>query len=87
MKANKVGQSLGLFLAFCHLVWEVLIYVGAAKPLVDFILNMHSLNFSYRIETFNLGKGVALVLITYIVGYVGGIVFATIYNKVHKMKG
>ena len=84
MNKHKVASTLGLFLAFWHLVWEVLIFLGLAQPLMNFITSMHSINNPYVVAKFNLGSAIGLIIVTYVVGYVAGTVFAIIYNKMHR---
>ena len=84
MNTHKTGLAVGMFVSLWHLVWEILIGLGLAQPLINFILSMHSLNNPYTIKPFNIGTAIGLIVLTYIVGYIVGSVFATIYNKFHK---
>jgi len=84
MNKHKVGLVLGSFAGLIHLVWGVLIALGFAQPLMNFIYNMHSLNNSFTVAPFSLARSVILVIITFLVGYVFGYVFATLWNKVHR---
>lgn len=84
MNSHKIGLVVGLFFGLWHAFWEVLILLGLAQPLLDFMSSMHSLNNPYTVESFSLGRAIGLVVTTYIVGYIVGSVFATIYRKFHK---
>ncbi|MBI4155603.1 MAG: hypothetical protein HY507_00005, partial [Candidatus Zambryskibacteria bacterium] len=84
MNRHKVGLALGAFAGLVHIVWEFLIFLGWAQPLMDFVTNLHSLNNLYTVEPFNLGQAVGLIVLASIVGYIVGFVFATIFNKFHK---
>ena len=84
MSAKKTGLVLGSFLGLWHLVWSVLVALGWAQPLLDFIYNMHSLNNPFMVMPFNLGRSVGLIVITFFVGYVVGSVLAMLWNKFHK---
>ncbi len=84
MNQHKVAITLGVFAGLMHLVWEVLIAFGWAQGYLDFVLGMHSLNNPYTVGAFNLGRGVMLVVIACVMGYVVGSVFSFVYNKVHK---
>ncbi|HEY4508975.1 MAG TPA: hypothetical protein VJC13_01680 [Candidatus Paceibacterota bacterium] len=77
-------MTLGAFAGLVHLVWEVMIALGWAQGYLDFVLSMHSLNNPYTVQAFNLGRGIMLVVIACVMGYVVGSVFAVIYNRVHK---
>ena len=84
MNQHKVGMALGSFVGLMHLAWEVLIALGWAQGYLDFVLNMHSLNNPYTVGAFNIGRGIMLIVLTAIVGYIVGSIFAAIFNKVHK---
>ncbi len=84
MNQHKVAVTLGVFAGLVHLVWEVLIALGFAQWYLDFVLGMHSLNNPYTVEPFNLSRGIMLVIVACVMGYVVGSVFAFVYNKVHK---
>lgn len=74
MKKNKnlLGLTLGLFMAFFHLVWSFLVAFGAAKPLMDWVLTLHHFAFQYSITPFDLGNAAILIVFTFVVGYVCG---------------
>ena len=84
MNQKKVALVLGSFIGLIHLVWGVLIAVGFAQPLLNFILMMHSLNNPFTVAPFNLARSLGLVVVTFIVGYVVGYVFAALWNKFHR---
>ena len=84
MNSHKVGLTLGFFAGLWHLVWSVLIALGWAGSLLDFVFSMHSLNNPYIIAPFSLGRSVLLVVITFVIGYVVGNVFVKIWKSVHK---
>lgn len=84
MSPKKVALVLGSFTGLIHLVWGVLIALGFAQPLMDFIYRMHSLNNPFTFTSFSLMRSVSLVIITFLVGYVWGYIFATLWNKVHR---
>ncbi len=84
LNKNKTGLALGLFVGFLHLVWSVLLALGLAEPLMNFIENLHSIDNATMLLPFDLGRSIGLVLLTLVVGYIFGYIFATIWNKVHK---
>jgi hypothetical protein len=85
-KLNKshVGLALGSFVALAHFVWSVLIAIGIAQPLMDFILSLHHIALSYVIMPFDIVKAIGLIVITFVVGYIVGWVFAWLWNKYSK---
>lgn len=84
MNKNKAGLVFGLFFAFSHLVWSVLVGLGIAQAWLNFILNMHMINMPITIMPFNLIKAIGLIVLTFVLGYISGFVFAAIHNGLHK---
>ncbi|MFA6415821.1 MAG: hypothetical protein WCW47_03610 [Candidatus Paceibacterota bacterium] len=85
MKTNKTGVVWGLFFALFHLFWAVLVAIGLAQPMMDFIFKIHLMNNPYVIAPFDLTLAIMLVVITFVVGYVLGVVFTWIWNKLHQV--
>jgi len=84
MNQRRVGLVLGSFAGLVHLIWGVLIALGFAQPLLDFIYRMHSLNNPFTVGSFDLMRSLGLVIVTFLVGYVVGYAFAHLWNKLHK---
>lgn len=84
LNKNAVGLTLGALVALAHLGWLILVSIGLAKPLYDLILKLHHISLSYAILPLSLGLAIGLLAITFIVGYVFGWVFATLWNKFSK---
>ncbi len=84
LNKNHVGLTLGAFFAFFHLVWLVLVVMGVAKKLLDWVLSLHQMTWSYTVNPFDLGKGIMLLIITFIAGYILGWVLAAIWNYVRR---
>lgn len=84
LNPHKTGAALGLLLGLWHAFWSFLVGIGAAKPLLDLILKLHFLNFSYAVASFSLAKAVGLVVLTTLVGYITGHVLAWSWNWVNR---
>ena len=84
MNKHKVGLVLGSFAALIHLGWSILIALGFADPLMDFIYKMHSLNNPFVVAPFDLTRSIELIVIAFIIAYVVGNIFAVLWNKFHK---
>jgi hypothetical protein len=84
MNKNKVALVFGSFLGLFHVVWGILVAMGLAQGLLDFIYNLHSLNNPLTVMPFDFMRTLGLVIVTFLVGYVFGYVFATLWNKLHK---
>lgn len=86
MKLNtqKVALTAGVFVGGWHVVWSVLIVLGLAQPLLDFVFWMHMLTVPYRVTGFTVTQSVTLIVVTFFVGYVGGWIFSGVWNYLHK---
>ncbi len=63
---------LGSFLGIFHLLWAILVAVGFAQPLLDFIYKIHFLNNPFTVGPFDILNAGLLVVITFLVGYIAG---------------
>lgn len=86
LDSRKVGLSTGAFAAVWHIVWGVLVALGVGSAIQSWILDLHFLNNPFTIQPFDPTKWVILVLVTAIIGYAFGYVFATIWNNITKIK-
>ena len=81
---NKVGLVLGAMTGGGHAVWALLILIGWAQPLLDFIFWLHMINPVYTLQPFGWKRAIGLVVVTALVGYVVGRIGATVWNNVHR---
>ena len=81
---NRAGLVLGALLGSWHLTWAVLVAVGFAQPLIDFLFWIHFIKPVYAVEPFEIGRAVILVLVTACIGYVVGLAFALLWNRLHR---
>ena len=86
MNPSKVGLALGAMFAVLHAVWSaaVALVPGPLQKFLDWVFALHHIKPMYSLLPFNLMNAVILVILTFVVGYVVGFVFATIWNKVEK---
>lgn len=77
----KTGTAVGVVLGLFHLAWAGLVALGWAKPLMDFILKLHFIQIDYAMAPFAPGTAAALVAITAGLGFVFGLVFALVWNR------
>ena len=80
----QVAIVVAVFVAGWHVVWSLMILTGIAQPLLDFIFWAHMLTAPYRVTGFTFTQAVVLVLVTFAVGYVGGWIFAKVWNMMRK---
>ena len=84
LNVNKVALSLGFFLGGWHLVWSILVMLGWAQGLLNFIFGLHMLSVPVQVLPFNITTSALLIVVTFAVGYMIGRIFATIWNRVHE---
>ncbi len=84
LNPTKAALTIGLFIGGAHLVWSLLVALGWAQPLVDFVLWMHMVNMPYVVKPFDIGAATTLIIVTTIVGYILGFIFARIWNRMHR---
>ncbi len=80
----QTGLIAGLCLSSLHLSWIVLILLGWAQPLMDFIFKLHMLNSPFQVQPFSIGLAVSLVIITFVIGAFYGLVFVLIKSLMAK---
>jgi hypothetical protein len=84
IKPHNTGLVLAALMAGWHLLWSLLVAVGWAQPLIDFIFWLHFIKPIYVIEGFNAGIALLLVAVTAVIGYASGWGFGVLWNKLHK---
>lgn len=85
---NKIGLSLGIFFATVHAVFSLAVAVMPAmvQSYLNWMFKLHSFQPVLTLAPFNLMNAVLLVVMTFIVGYILGFVFAWAHNVAHKKK-
>ncbi len=81
---NKTGLALGGLMGLWHFVWGLFVAFGIAQMLIDFIYSIHFLNNPFIVNSFNVVLWLTLIVVTTVVGYIFGYVFAIIWNKINK---
>ena len=66
------------------LLWALLVLLGWAQPLMDFVFWAHMINPVYVVKAFDPKAAATLVVITFIMGYAFGFVGALLWNKLHR---
>lgn len=74
--AIAVGSVVGLW----HLMWVTLVGIGWAKPVMDFILQLHFIQLKYELAAYSTTTAMTLVLLTFTIGALFGLIFALIWN-------
>ncbi|KKR95796.1 MAG: hypothetical protein UU47_C0025G0008 [candidate division TM6 bacterium GW2011_GWE2_41_16] len=76
----KTGLMFGLFFALIHLVWAILIASQYAKPYMDWMLKLHFIQMPYMVLPFDLRTAAMLVGMTFVCGYIFGVLFSWLWN-------
>lgn len=78
----KTGLVFGVFVGGFHALWAVLVAVGWAQPLLDFIFRLHFIDPPYHINAFSLPTAALLVGVTAGLGMLGGAGLAIAWNVI-----
>ena len=81
----KSGLVLGTLMGGLHLVWALLVAVGWAQAILNFVLWMHFIKPIYLVEPFDIGTAALLVVVTAFVGFVIAFLFGMLWNHLHRM--
>lgn len=81
---HRAGLALGALIGGWHFLWALLVAIGWAQFIVDFVFWMHFMKPIIVITPFSLATAVVLITVTAIVGYVFGYVFSALWNWMHR---
>ena len=76
----RAAVSVGTVLGLWHFMWVMLVGIGWAKPVLDFVLQLHFLKVDYTLAPYAEITAAELVFVTFSVGAALGAVFAIIWN-------
>ena len=83
---NAIGLALGILLALMHAVWLILVYLEVAKGLLDWVLGLHMMKWTYSMTVFSSGKALGLLLLTFVVGYILGWILAALLKMAREKR-
>lgn len=86
LDVNKTALTVGSFMGLMHLLWSVVVALGFAQGLMDFVFSLHFLNNPYTVNNFDVTLAAMLVVMTFVVGFLGGWIFARMWNMMMKRK-
>jgi hypothetical protein len=76
----KVGAAFAAVMVGFHLIWSVLVAVGWAQLVLDFVFWAHFIKPVYAIEPFEPIRAIALLALTAAVGFLLGLCAALVWN-------
>ncbi len=82
---NKVGLVFGAVLAGWHLVWSILVLLGVAGAIYNFILWAHMIHLDLTVGPFDMMASLTLIVMTAVIGYVAGYISALVWNYFHRV--
>lgn len=77
------GLAVGALFGGLHVVWSILIALGWAQALINFIFWAHMLRLPLAANPFDLSAAITLIVVSSFVGYVVGYAFASIWNRLN----
>ena len=83
----KAGVTFGALLGSYHVCWAILVALGWAQPLVDFVFWMHFIQPVFVVRPFNLAAAATLIVFTSIAGFISALLFALLWNILHRYQG
>jgi hypothetical protein len=83
----KAGITFGLLLAAFHFSWLLLVALGWAQSLIDFIFRLHFIQPIFVIRPFALTTAAGLMFFTFATGFVVALFFGMFWNTLHRYQG
>lgn|SRR5690348_1887040 len=77
---TKTAVAVGTVVGLWHVIWVTLVGVGWAKPVMDFILQLHFIRLQFELAPYSATTAGTLVVLTFAIGAFFGLVFALVWN-------
>lgn len=78
----RVGVILGLALVLFHAGWAVLVAVGWAQEVMDFVFWVHFIAPVYHVEPFVISQAFALFTFVFLAGLIFGTAGGWLWNRI-----
>jgi len=83
LSKHKLGVAVGSIIGLYHFVWSILVALGVAQWLLDWVFKLHFINPPFTVNTFILSYAIVLVATTSALGYIIGWAAGGIWNWLH----
>ena len=80
---NRVGILFAALFGGWHVMWSLLVLLGWAQPVIDFIFWAHMIRSIYIVKPFDPLAALTLIVIASAIGYGLGYAGAIIWKKLH----
>src|SRR5689334_9524703 len=77
---GRTGITLATVLGSYHVCWSILVALGWAQAVIDFVLWAHFIKPIYVVEPFDVLRAGILIIITAALGFLLGAGFAVVWN-------
>ncbi|HYL87020.1 MAG TPA: hypothetical protein VE263_22545 [Candidatus Angelobacter sp.] len=81
---HKAGLVLAALLGGWHWIWAMLVALGWAQPVLNFVFWMHFLKPPFSVAPFSAGVAAVLIIVTVALGYVMGYILGVLWNWIHR---
>ncbi len=76
----RSGLVFGSLFGLWHLCWSLLVAMGWAQPVIDFVFWMHFIKSVYVVQPFNPLTAIVLIVVTAFLGSIIGFIFGVFWN-------
>ena len=83
MSPSKTALTFGVLIGGFHVAWSLLVALGWAQMLIDFIFWAHMLRLPLAVNAFDINAVVTLIAVTSVIGAIFGYFMAIIWNWLH----
>jgi len=83
LNPHETGKVVGSLVVTWHVIWLILIWVGWAQPLMDFVLWAHMIHVQVTVGVLEPLPVITLVVLTALSGYALGFLFAVIWDTAY----
>jgi hypothetical protein len=80
LSISKTGLAVGAAVGGWHALWALLVLLGVGQQFLDYILRLHFMDLPLRVTPFDWSTAGALVGVTALLGFAGGVLFALAWN-------